>query len=243
MISSGHSHVGQRRADIVRDPVQPSEFEVFVMRATAIGPLIQAAWPDARATWSRQRIDDVFELAKDAIETPSDRPRFVFAHVPAPHPPVVYDARGNAAPLTPDVSIARVSAPAAAAGRAERTTLMLGQTTYIADRTLRLLDGLSLRDGRETVLFVFSDHGSDVGFDPEDPLASDLDERTSSLIALRTPGRRGLLPPGTTTTAVLPHVLNEYLASDLPIPGNGLWAWTAGGSTLDFVPIDPQSFE
>jgi hypothetical protein len=111
----------------------------------------------------------------------------------------------------------------------------------VADRTVQLVDRIMATSAREAVVVIFSDHGTDIGFNAADPLASDLNERSSVFLAVRSPGRPGLLPPGTTPIGVLPRILNAYLGTALPIRPDTLWGWPRNGSLLDAVPIDLEA--
>jgi hypothetical protein len=89
---------------------------------------------------------------------------------------------------------------------------------------------------------VLSDHGSGIGFDVHDTLHSDLEERTSNLLAVRAPGRPDVLPAGTTPVNVLPRLFNAYFGTQLPLQPDTTWAWR-GDSVLDLVEIrkDPTT--
>lgn len=116
-------------------------------------------------------------------------------------------------------------------------------SAYIANRTVTAVDAILAASRTRPVIVLFSDHGPDISFDTHDPLAFDLDDRTSNLIAVLAPGRAGLLPDDATTVNIFPFVLNAYLETDLPIQPNTFWAWRTGSSILDFVELDPRTWK
>jgi hypothetical protein len=118
--------------------------------------------------------------------------------------------------------------------------------TYVGGRAVELIDSI-LASAEEAgaeeppVIIVLSDHGPGIDWDAQDPLGSDLNDRTSNFLAILSPGRAGLLPPGTTPVNVLPRVLNSYLGTSFPIQPDTVWAWPTGESILDLVPVDPAT--
>ena len=115
-------------------------------------------------------------------------------------------------------------------------------STYIANRTVATVDRILAASARPPVIVLFSDHGPDISFDTHDPLSSDLDQRTSNLIALLAPGRADLVPDDATVVNIFPIVLNAYLGTDLAIQPNRFWAWRTGSSILDYVELDPRTW-
>jgi hypothetical protein len=60
------------------------------------------------------------------------------------------------------------------------------------------------------VIVAFSDHGSGVREDPGDLRAVDPDLRTANLLAVRSPGRAGIIGDRSTLANVLPRLLRAY---------------------------------
>ena len=94
-IASGWEEVAIREADQYVDTGQINEFEIGVLRRSLLGHLLEALAPDAVSAQQRDRINAVFAAMAAAPARAGDRPRFVFAHVPSPHPPWVYHADGS----------------------------------------------------------------------------------------------------------------------------------------------------
>jgi hypothetical protein len=128
-----------------------------------------------------------------------------------------------------------------AVSREAKIALTFGFSTYVGARTVALVDGILAGEDEPPVIIILSDHGPGIDFDVQDPLGSDLDDRTSNFLAILSPGQSRLLPPGTTPINVLPRVLNAYLGTSLPLQPDTLWAWRTGSSVLDLVPLDPST--
>ncbi len=131
--------------------------------------------------------------------------------------------------------------PTGSSNTADRIDLTFRYAEFVADRTIGLVDRIIATSTREAVVVIFSDHGTDIGFDAADPLDSDLNERSSVVLAVRSPRHAPLLPPGTTPIGVLPRILNAYLGTALPLRSDTLWGWPRDGSLLDAVPIDLEA--
>jgi hypothetical protein len=239
-IASGYGEIGPRRVDRLIIPPQVEEFEQSLLRSTIVGSIVDFLAPDAAASQKHERIEATLDDAARVAEEPHDRPRFVFVHVPGPHAPWVVDAAGNPFP-------GRSSLFASFADPIKEPELRRHRffefSTYIANRTVATVDRILAASSRPPVIVLFSDHGPDISFDTYDPLSSDLDQRTSNLIALLAPGRADLLPDDATVVNIFPIVLNSYLGTDLAIQPNRFWAWRTGSSILDYVELDPGTWK
>jgi hypothetical protein len=205
-----------------------------------VGRALDRLAPDLFASIARDQIVATYDSAAAVAAEPHSRPRFVWVHVLAPHPPLLFRADG--APILDAPVLQAVDRnPSDTASRATRIQDTFDYAQFAANRTNDLLDRMLAAPQRESVMVVFSDHGTDVGFDASNPLASDLNERTSITLAVRSPGHPGLLPVGTTPIGILPRILNTYLGTSLPIRSDTSWAWPRDGSLLEAVPIDMKS--
>jgi len=232
-VSSGWSHLDIRNVDRRIDAPGPNEFEMVLFRHTAIGDMLQAIDPYGYADVMRTRIEAAYGEAPRLLAEPHERPRFIFVHVPAPHPPPVYTATGGAEDDSPDSrwdthAPTRQPADVRAARRA-------GFTTAIARMTVTSVDAVRSAAPAPPVIVVFSDHGTDVGWNDGAPLASDLAERSSAFLATLTPGHPGLFQEPTTPVNIIGTLTNAYMGTQVPRQPDGTFAYD--GSVLNVVPI------
>jgi len=221
-VSSGFAPVDIHTADRRVAPVELAELDVSFLRSTNAGKLLSVISPDLVSAQQRGRIEAVFR----AVETEAGgagRPQFVFAHVPAPHGPWVY--AGDGASRTDTIRGFYSDAPdVRGISRDEAISRLFDQTTYVGDRALRAIDRILERDPRAVVV-VFSDHGPGIDYHGADLSASDLDERTSNIIAVRSPDGVLTLPPGTTPVNLFPLLFNSYLGTQIPTVDDRSYTW------------------
>ena len=155
-------------------------------------------------------------------------------HVPAPHPPWVYDADGR--PRDPKV--------VSFAGETRLSTqdeldVGFAQASHIADMTVATIDRILATSSSPPVIVAFSDHGPAAGFSTITPLASDLEVRASSFMAALTPGHDGLFTDVRPTPVnVFGTLFNAYLGQHIPHQSDSIWAWK-GESYIDVVEAPP----
>ncbi len=70
-----------------------------------------------------------------------------------------------------------------------------------------------------------------------------MNERTSNLLAVFSPGHPGLMPSGTTPVNVLVRILSAYGISNLPVQEDTIWSYQSPASITDVVQIDPVTGE
>ena len=238
-VAAGWSHLGPRRVDRLVEPPQLNEFEVVLLRVSGIGRILATLTPNLLSDQARARLDETMAVASSIAAEPHDRPRFVFVHVPAPHNPAVFASDGRPVNGSPQSEIGTMDVPVMSReARIERTYEF---SAYVGARTVELVDDILAAEDEPPVIVIMSDHGPGIDFDVSDPLGSDLDDRTSNFLAILSPGKPDLFPPGTTPVNVLSRVLNAYLGTALPLQPDTVWAWPTGSSVLELVAVDRSS--
>jgi hypothetical protein len=236
-VPSPAAHLGLRRVDRVIDPPGASEFELVLLRTTWVGAALDRFAPDFFASGARAQVLANYASAEAVAAEEHSRPRFVWVHILAPHEPLAFRADGSPV-VGAEVFNTAFKDPVGSANASDRLAATFSYAEFVANQTIELVDRIVASTKREAVVVVFSDHGTDIHFNAADPLNSDLNERSSVALAIRSPGRTDLLPPGTTLIGVLPRILNAYLGTSLTIRSDTLWGWPRDGSLLDAVPLD-----
>jgi hypothetical protein len=233
-VSAGWSHVDPHNVDRHIGATGPDELELAMIQGSAVGTFLQAIDPYGYADVLRARIKGAFETAASIAATPGTRPRFVFIHVPAPHAPAVFRADGSPEDFGPtsrwDYVRLKVDTTE------ERRLRTFENVQAVGDLALAGLDALRSSATRPPVIVVFSDHGTDVGYDPGDPLSGDLDSRSSTFLATLTPGHPDLFAAPTTPVNIIGILTNAYMGTDVPRQPDVTFAYD--GSVLNVVPVD-----
>ena len=168
-----------------------------------------------------RRIETVFRELPGLCAR-SARPRYIFAHVVAPHPPFLFDEQG---PLRKPVAFNLMDGshrvgPGGAAQAAYRAAY-LAQLRYIASATEAVMHRLLATASRPLVILLHADHGPGAGLRWESREASDVAERLGILCALRFPdGDYADIPDDLSPVNLFRIVFNRHLGTRYPLLPN-----------------------
>ncbi len=122
---------------------------------------------------------------------PSDRPRFVFAHVISPHPPFVFGPEGE--PRTPDAPFTLKFTFDSGGGSSQEEYLAgyADQVAFVNSQMERIIDSILSQSATPPVIIIQGDHGPD----SNSGRVSYVQERMTNLNAYLLPtGDAGLYP-------------------------------------------------
>ena len=208
-------HVGLVGLEPPRHPERrPSDRGAWPIRARGRRPASERRRGDAPAgdrsdgfsRVMRDRIDAAYATAIALASEPHTRPRFVFVHVPAPHPPTVYRADGSTGE--------RQSRRRVGHGRGPRR---VDRTSVGSASSSRCRRSRTARCGRRRPPHGIGDAaGGRRLLGPRNatsrstrstPIASDTSERSSNFLATLTPGHPDLFRKPTTPINIIstPH--------------------------------------
>lgn len=132
-------------------------------------------------------------------------PKFIFAHVPSPHWPFLFDAEGNA------VSLENLNHDQLKEG-------YLAQLVYLNGRITQIVDAILQNSSHQPIIIIQSDHGPAFEFSMDSPSASLYQERMRILNAYYLPDEaKTMLYPTITPVNSLRLVFNYLFATELPI--------------------------
>ena len=210
-IASGFAQLSLRESDRFITSGQINEFEVAVLRRTILGDLLNLAAPDFISSQYRARIHAAWDtLGQLAAERPG-HPRFIFAHVPSPHPPWVFNADGS--PRTsPDIHTIYEDMPETTGQTDEQLAAgYSGSVEALWQPVIRAIDDIDQHSAVPPVIVVFGDHGSWVGAAP-----GDVRLRFLPLLAARIPGHPAGLPDDESLVNVFPDLLDPLFGASFP---------------------------
>jgi hypothetical protein len=215
--SSGYAATEVFDADVRKSPrVRLTEFENVLINMTPLRvPLNRMSDPWQYFLRRRQIL---YTLDQLPLLTPSPRPRFVFAHIVAPHPPFVLDAQGRPthAPR-PYGLLDGADFYALGGAREEYAAGYIEQLKYLNQCMIAVIDGI-LAASPNSVIILQGDHGSKSRF-TEQVETTDLREAFSILDAIYLPGldASALLHEDTSSVNTFRIVFNQLFNTRYPL--------------------------
>jgi hypothetical protein len=196
--------------------VQLNNFESGFVRFTSLSALQGldrfVAYP-SYAT-HRRMIQANFSALSQIAASPG--PKFVFAHIIAPHPPFVFDADGN--PVDPDYPFTMVDKMRVILDEATYKQSYIAELQYVNAQVLAMLRAILEDSSAAPVILIQGDHGPGLYLDSESAADSCLYERYSIFSAYYLPGPGSERVPGTISPVnSFRMVFNRYFASGLPL--------------------------
>lgn len=194
-----------------------SEFQNTILNLTPIPALLSLFKGPDQYELHRRRIRYTLEEIPRVASHPG--PKFVFAHIMAPHPPFVFDQAGE--PVANHLPFNFYDGQHFLARQPAREYLegYANQVRFIGREILRTIDGILSSSSAPPVIVLQGDHGPGIGFSHEDYAASDVIERAFILNAYLLPAedaREGLYPTITPVNSFR-LILGHYLGEDLPL--------------------------
>ena len=217
-VPSGYDATDLRSVDVRVDTGRAwNELEVRLLVSTPIPWL--AIRGDVFDPYAVHRQKVLFTLDHIAGGADLEGPRFVFAHVLAPHGPFVLDASGN--PIDPPEQFdLRDGVQFDEQGRASEEDRQgyVGQLTFVSNKILAVIEELIAQSSRPTVVILQSDHGPSWPLGQEDPGSSSLKQRLSILNAYLFPDRDyESLSQEITPVNTFRVIFNQYLGTELEL--------------------------
>lgn len=196
--------------------VMLNDFEFFLLGATPLGAIKPAL---AKVVFVPS-FDSHGELTRFNFETlarlPSmPGPKFVFAHVLAPHPPFVFDAEGN--PLRPDYPFSFNDANDFPYDAETYRSGYLGQVQFVNSQIRALIETLLRESETPPIILLQADHGPGMFTDFESAENTCLRERFAAFAAYYLPGAASpIVPKDITPVNLFRIVFNQYFSANLP---------------------------
>jgi len=218
-VASGFEEVAPRQADVYIDSGNLNEFEISLLTSTFAGNVVNAVAPDFGSGQLRERIQANLDALPEIAATRGRPPAVVFAHVPAPHQPVV-EGEGGEPVVVPLTDTWFADSPGERGeDHGEFVERYRAQLPYLNERVLETIDGIVESSEVPPVIVLFSDHGSAsvVDWNQTDPADADparLLERTGNFFAAITPGREDVFPDDISPVDLFRLLYDAYFGTD-----------------------------
>jgi hypothetical protein len=219
-ISSNWSITDNPTTDVYYQPypVMLNDFEGFLLDSTPLKmfePILGGFASVPSYATQRRVIQYNFETLAQLPEMPG--PKFVIAHVIAPHPPFVFDENGD--PVEADeASFSFKDAAEYGGSREEYRERYIDQLQFVNDRVIQVVETLLASSPTPPIIIIQADHGSGMFVDFASSLDTCVRERFSPFAAYYLPGTESdLIPSDVSGVNLFRMIFNAYFAADLPL--------------------------
>lgn len=218
-VGAGFEEVAPRQADVYVDSGNLNEFEISLLTSTFAGDVLNVVSPDFASGQLRERIRANLDVLPEIAATRDRRPALVFAHIPAPHQPVVEGEGGE--PVVVPLSDAWFADSPGERGEDpdEFRDRYRAQLPYLNQRILETIDGIVENSEVPPVIVLFADHGSASVVDWNETQPADADparllERTGTLFAALTPEQEDVFPDDISPVDLFRLLYDTYFEMD-----------------------------
>ena len=216
-IASGFDYTDIRDGDefIKPFPILLNNFDAGFIRSTnlsAFGDMGGLYSYPSYATYRRTILSAFEALPRVAEET---GPKFVFAHITAPHPPFVFDESGN--PVNPDAPFTMIDKLRDLVDAYAYKQSYIAELKYINGQTIKTVSAILANSPTPPVIILQGDHGPGLYLN-ETAADTCLVERFSVLNAYYLPGKPSDSVPETMTPVnTFRLIFNDYFSTDFAI--------------------------
>jgi hypothetical protein len=221
--STGYEATDLINADYYFSPLNAGksrDLEALVMINSVLDPFIKLGWINAPITKYRagqDRVNNILTFLEKDVPLIND-PKFVFAHIIAPHPPFIFDQYG---PISPDETLILQGAETFQGSRDDYIQGYISDLQYINNRVLQTIDGILSNSKRRPIIILQADHGPDAYIDWNQQDNNCFKERFSILNAFYFPDD---FPPritmDITPVNTFAIILNAYFKTEIQIQTN-----------------------
>jgi hypothetical protein len=215
-ITSNFPAVHPYSADLLISSARGSSlFESSLLARTPVSgsSIIVGSQFDMRRDNLRSAVEMIGKLGE-----PESRPRFIFAHILAPHPPFVFGPQGE--PIRPKRMYTIVDGSdfyLYGGTPSEYRAGYMGQAATISRLTLAAIDVLLKKESSPPIIIVQGDHGPKMRYDQESLAKTDVNEVFPNLNAYYVPAEvRAKLYPTITPVNSFRTIFREHFGLEMP---------------------------
>ncbi len=165
-------------------------------------------------------------------------PKFVFAHITAPHPPFVLDSDGNA--QQPGYPFSFNDGDDYPFTQEQYRQGYVGQVQYVNHQLENLVDAILQNSKTPPVILLQSDHGPGMLTDFSSAANTCIQERFSNFAAYYLPGLQpGDIPQDISNVNIFRIIFNKYFSANMPLLENSFYYYK--DTTYIFRSVDVSS--
>jgi hypothetical protein len=201
-------------------PIMLTEYEKYFLGITALGyvkPFIKDIASIPAFDTQRRIITYSFQSLMTIPEI--DGLKFIFAHIPAPHPPFVFDKHGNI--LNPPGVFNLNDANDFEGSSGDYQRGYVGQVEFVNAQMQLVIDAILKQSKTPPIIIIQADHGSGLLTDFSSAENTCIKERFSPFAAYYLPGiEHDMIPSDVSAVNIFRILFNHYFRADLPLLEN-----------------------
>lgn len=194
-------------------PFKMNPFQVEVINSTPVSVVTNLFDLKDHYDLHREQVNFIFDNLANL--TSMDGPKFVFAHILAPHPPFVFSAEGKS--IQPDRAYSMMDGSAyfEVASIDEYYQGYRGQAQYISQRIKNLVSEILANSTEPPIILIQSDHGPGLGLNWYSKEDTNIKERFAILNAYYFPDENySKLYSGISPVNSFRAILNQYFGTE-----------------------------
>ncbi len=208
--TTGYPFTEIKTADLYLGPTfNLNSFSSTLIDNTPVFPFIL----DRQYDDARERILYTFDHLGDAAI--SSKPSFVFAHIMSPHPPFIFDDKGQ--PTNPPRAYSNNDGSDffQVGTRQEYIQGYRNQVLFTSTRIRQTIEQILQNSPQPPIIIIQGDHGSGLNLDQHDLAKTDVQDRFSNLIAIYMPGMNSkMLYPNISSVNTFRVILDNYFGTN-----------------------------
>ena len=164
--SSGYPPTDITNAEYYYSPPnlgKSDDLEALLLINSVLAPITDYGWihvPITHYRAAQERVKYIFDSLKNEVPL-VDGPKYVFAHIVAPHPPFIFDQNG---PITPDDPLILQGADTYPGSIDEYKRGYVSDLTYLNNEVVQTIDGILANSKNPPIIILQADHGPDAYF-------------------------------------------------------------------------------
>ena len=221
--SSGYPPTDITNAEFYYSPPKigkSHDLEALLMINSILAPFIDKGWiavPFTRFNEAQERVKYIFESLKNEVPL-IEGPKYIFAHIVAPHPPFIFDQNGA---ITPDEVLILQGADTFPGTIDEYKRGYISDLTYLNKQVIQTIDGILANSNNPPIIILQADHGPDAYFGMTLKDNTCLKERFSILNAYHLPSQSlNQIPEDITPINTFRIIFNTYFGTQFDILPN-----------------------
>ncbi|MHB9130719.1 MAG: sulfatase-like hydrolase/transferase [Armatimonadota bacterium] len=190
------------------------DFHIFILNTTTLlcyAQLNDTGIFDPYAA-HRRRILYTLKMLPETVHFQG--PCFIFAHMLAPHPPLVFDEHGNPVAAKAETSVIKNGGPSGKGDIVDYRKKYRGELIFMTKQMQQIMDEIVHNSTRPVIIILQSDHGPGLLTGNESVHEVNIWERSSNLTAVYLPfGGAQVFYPSVTPVNIFRLVFNQHFGS------------------------------